>query len=113
MGEKAEKQHIIALNTCPDAVTASKLANMLVEKGLAACVNILPAVTSVYRWQGKIEQGNEVMLIIKTRKDVFSQLEETIRDNHPYELPEVVAVPIDTGLKEYLNWIDESLDITI
>lgn len=112
MDEKAEKQQIIALNTCPDTVTASKLANILVENRLAACVNILPAVTSVYRWQGKIEQDNEVLLIIKTRRDRFSALETLIRSHHPYELPEIVAVPIDTGLKDYLNWIDESLDIT-
>ena len=113
MDDAAEKQHIIAMNTCPDEAVASQLATKLVENGLAACINILPAIKSVYRWQGKIEQDNEVLLIIKTRKDTFSQLEELIRANHPYELPEVVAVPIDTGLTEYLNWIDESLDITI
>jgi periplasmic divalent cation tolerance protein len=108
----AEKKHIIALNTCPDEATAGTIANKLVESGLAACVNILPAIKSVYCWQGQIEQENEVLLIIKTRKEVFSRLENLIRDNHPYELPEIVAVPIDTGLKEYLNWIDQSLDIT-
>ena len=112
MDEQAEKQHIIALNTCPDEDIAGKIASLLVENQLAACVNILPAVKSVYRWQGKIEQDKEVLLIIKTRKDVFSRLEAVIRDNHPYELPEIVAVPINTGLKQYLNWIDESLDIT-
>ena len=109
----AEKQHIIALNTCPDEDVASNIANKLVENGLAACVNISPAIKSVYRWQGKIEQDNEVLLIIKTRKDVFSRLENLIRENHPYELPEIVAVPIDMGFKQYLNWMDESLDITI
>lgn len=109
----AEKQHIIALSTCPDEQTASRIAAKLVENQLAACVNIIPAIQSVYRWQGKIEQDNEVLLIIKTRKDVFSQLELLIGEYHPYELPEIVAVPIDTGLKEYLNWIDESLDIII
>lgn len=108
----AEKQHIIALNTCPDEQTASNIASKLVENRLAACVNIIPAIKSVYRWQGKTEQDNEVLLIIKTRKDVFSRLETLIRENHPYELPEIVAVPIDTGLKEYLIWMDESLDIT-
>ena len=110
MEEKAEKQHIIALNTCPDEATAGTIATKLVENGLAACVNILPGVKSVYRWQGKIEQDNEVLLIIKTRKDVISRLETLIREHHPYELPEIVAVPIDTGLNEYLNWIEQSLD---
>ena len=109
----AEKQHIIALNTCPDEQVASKIAQKLVENRLAACVNIIPAIKSVYRWQGKTEQDNEVLLIIKTRKDVFSRLEAQIREDHPYELPEIVAVPIDTGLQSYLDWIDESLDITI
>ena len=108
----AEKKHIIALNTCPDENVASNIATKLVENDLAACVNIIPAIKSVYRWQGKIEQDNEVLLIIKTRKDVFNRLETLIREHHPYELPEIVAVPIDTGLKEYLNWMDESLDIT-
>lgn len=106
----AEKKHIIALNTCPDEENAGKIARLLVENGLAACVNIVPAIQSVYRWQGKIEQDNEVLLIIKTRPDKFSQLEVLIRENHPYELPEIVAVPIETGLKEYLNWLDKSLE---
>ena len=112
MDPKAKKQHIIALNTCPDEQTAGTIANKLVEQGLAACVNIVPAIKSVYQWQGKIEQDNEILLIIKTRRDVFSRLEDLVRELHPYELPEIVAVPIDTGLKEYLNWMDESLDIT-
>lgn len=110
MGEKAEKQHIIALNTCPDEATASTIATRLVEKKLAACVNILPGVKSIYRWQGKIEQDNELLLIIKTRNDVMAQLESLIREYHPYELPEIVTVPINAGLNEYLNWIDQSLD---
>ena len=113
MDEKAEKQHIIALNTCPNEDIAGTIAEKLVNRKLAACVNILPAIKSVYRWQGKIEKDTEVLLIIKTRKEVFGQLESLIRENHPYELPEIVAVTIDTGLQQYLNWIDESLDIKI
>lgn len=111
MEEKAEKNFIIALNTCPNAEVASKIARQLVENNLAACVNILPTIQSVYRWQGNIEQDNESLLIIKTRQDKFCQLEALIRQHHPYELPEIVAVPINTGLNEYLNWIDQSLDL--
>ena len=111
MIEKAEKQYIIALNTCPDKESAEDIARRLVENGLATCVNIVPAVQSIYRWQGKIEQDNEVLLIIKTRQDKFAPLEVLIREHHPYELPEIVAVPIDTSSKEYLNWIDQSLEI--
>ena len=111
MAEKGEKQYIIALNTCPNTETAQKIAHSLLEHGLAACINIIPTVQSVYRWQGKIEQENEALLMIKTRKDKFTQLESLIRRLHPYELPEIVAVPIEAGTKEYLNWIDQSLEI--
>ena len=111
MAEKGEKQYIIALNTCPNAETAEKIAYSLVESQLAACTNIIPTVQSIYRWQGKIEQEHEALLIIKTRKNKFTQLESLIREHHPYELPEIVAVPIEAGTKEYLNWIDQSLEI--
>lgn len=105
-----KKQHMVVLNTCPDQETAGSIAGQLVQNGLAACVNMVPAIKSVYQWQGKIEQDDEVLLIIKTRQDKFSQLEALIQQHHPYELPEIVAVPINTGLTGYLNWIDQSLD---
>ncbi len=98
---------LLVLCTCPDRATAHAIAETLVEGRLAACVNILPGATSVYRWQGKIESATEVLLLIKTRQPRYAGLEAAIRERHPYELPEIVAVPIDNGLPGYLNWIEE------
>ncbi len=79
------------------------------EEGLAACVNIIPGLRSVYMWQGKVENADEHLLLIKTRAHCYSRLETVIRRRHPYELPEIVSVPIETGLAEYLAWIDASV----
>lgn len=102
----------IVLSTCPDAATARTIATALVEKGLAACVNIVPGIESVYRWQGRLEQGSELLLIIKTKVECYTELEQTLVALHPYELPEVIAVPLSTGLPAYLEWIDTSLTQT-
>lgn len=91
---------------------AERLAALLVEGGHAACVNIVPGLTSIYRWQGKIEQGSEVLLFIKTRRDRYPELERQLHTAHPYELPEIIAVPIDAGLAGYLAWIDANLGAT-
>lgn len=99
----------LLFSTCPDQKCAENLARILIEKKLAACVNILPGLTSVYSWQGQIETAQEHLLIIKTRKDQYQSVETSIRSNHPYELPEIIAVPIDQGLPEYLQWIDSCL----
>ena len=88
---------------------AQLIAQTLIEEQLAACVNILPHVTSVYRWQGKIEQDQESLLLIKTRSDRFTKLQETIKKLHPYELPELIAVAVSDGSDDYLRWIDRSL----
>ena len=88
---------------------AMAIANELVENHLAACVNIVPGLTSVYQWQGKLEKDNEVLLLIKTQEDRYNQLEALIQQAHPYELPEVVAIDISTGSERYLAWLDESL----
>lgn len=103
----ATPEHLLVLSTCPDAETARRIASLLIEGELAACVNIVAGVQSVYRWQGRIEVGQEQLLIIKTRRDRYAQLEQAVRDNHPYELPEVVAVAISDGLPGYLSWIDQ------
>ncbi len=91
----------------PDHDSARRLAESLVEHQLAACVNILPPMTAIYKWQGKLEQGDEHLLLIKTHKECYSALAEAIRNQHPYELPEIIAVPIEQGLPEYLQWISE------
>lgn len=100
----------IVLNTCPDTASARAIATALVERGLAACVNIVPGIESVYRWQGRVEQGQELLLIIKSNAEHYAALEQTILELHPYELPEIVALPLTAGLPAYLAWIDASLD---
>ena len=100
----------IVLCTCPDDGSAADLARRLVENRLAACVNVLPGLTSVYGWQGQIETDREALLVVKTRADRFDDLAACIRRHHPYELPEIVAVPIEQGSSTYLQWIDSWLD---
>ncbi|MCD2450681.1 divalent-cation tolerance protein CutA [Methylicorpusculum oleiharenae] len=95
--------------TCPDQQTATKLAHLLINQNLAACVNLLPGLTSVYRWQDKIETANEHLLLIKTRADFYSRIAKLIKCHHPYELPEIIAVTVDNGAPDYLQWIDQCL----
>ena len=80
------------------------------ERGLAACVNILPGVESVYRWQGEIERDDEILLLIKSDTAHFGALEDTISNLHPYEVPEILAVPVEAGHQPYLEWIDQCLE---
>lgn len=101
--------HLIVLCTCPDRETALRLAEALVDRELAACVNILPGLTSVYRWKGRRETAEELLLLIKTNAGAYPELEKTIRTLHPYELPEVIAVRVERGLGEYLAWIDNGV----
>jgi periplasmic divalent cation tolerance protein len=96
---------LLVLTNLPDATTARTLAGTLVAARLAACVNILAPCRSVYRWQGQIEDVEEVPLLIKTTAERYAALEATIRQHHPYELPEIVAVPLTCGLPDYLAWV--------
>ena len=105
-----EHRYQLVLSTCPDRETAERIAAILVEQRLAACVNIVPGLTSVYRWQGRIEKDPELLLLIKTEADRFEALARTLRDHHPYELPEVVAVTLSNGSADYLNWITTTLN---
>ncbi|MFC3716615.1 divalent-cation tolerance protein CutA [Luteimonas soli] len=98
-------QVVLAFCTCPDAATASRIADALVGERLAACVSVLPGVQSVYRWQGGIERADEVQLLAKTTATRMPALAERIVALHPYELPEVVAVEAAAGLPAYLEWI--------
>ena len=96
--------------TCPDEDTATTLAGELVERHLAACVNLLSGVRSIYPWKGEIQCDQEVLLVIKTRKDRIDELQRFILTHHPYELPEFVVVSIEQGNQGYLEWIGEWLD---
>lgn len=93
--------------TCPDDASAARLAEALVEERLAACVSRLPGLRSTYRWQGAIEQADEVLLLIKTTADRMDALVARVRALHPYELPELVAVEAHAGLAPYLQWVAE------
>ena len=88
---------------------ALRIAEVLVEKKLAACVQVLPQMDSVFRWQGKIERQNEVLLIAKTVSTKFAALEKAVRANHSYEMPEIVAVPITEGSRPYLEWLSDNV----
>ena len=99
------EQVVIVMTHWPDAATADALAGALVEARLAACASLTTGVQSVYRWQGKIERANEVTLTIKTTQRHYAALEAAIRAAHPYELPEIIALPVVAGLPSYLHWI--------
>lgn len=96
---------IVTLCTCPDQTTAETIAHLLVDGKHAACVNILPGITSIYRWKDQMETAAEHLLVIKSKAEYFSAIENAIRSHHPYELPEIIAMPISAGHPEYLNWI--------
>lgn len=96
---------LLVITNLPDAYSAHALAGALVEARLAACVNILAPCRSVYRWQGRTENAEEVPVLIKTTAARYAALEAAIRARHPYELPEIIAVPVDRGLPEYLAWV--------
>jgi periplasmic divalent cation tolerance protein len=99
----------LILCTCPDKETAKKLAQLLVSKNLAACVNILPGLLSVYEWQGKIETVQESLLLIKSTKAHYQKIEAMLFEHHPYEVPEIIALPFERGLPAYLEWINTCL----
>ncbi|XP_033231207.1 protein CutA homolog [Belonocnema kinseyi] len=101
--------HSVAYVTVPTDEIAKKLAHGLVENKLAACVNIIPQVTSVYEWKNKINEDNELLLMIKTRTESVDALTKYVKENHPYEVCEVISLPIQNGNKQYLNWISDTV----
>ena len=103
---------LVVLVTIPTGEEAQVLSNLLLEKKLIACCNIVPQVVSLYRWQGKIEQDREVLMIMKSRAEVFDELLEIIREKHPYTVPEIIALPIVRGNPDYLNWLKEEIKNT-
>ena len=101
---------ILILCTCPSQNEADAVATTLLEERLAACVNQLPGIKSLYCWEGRVKQDDEVLLLIKTTADLFERLEKTIKTLHSYETPEIIAVPIVAGSADYLRWIEASTE---
>jgi periplasmic divalent cation tolerance protein len=101
---------IVVLSTCASPEEAGKIARTLVEKRLAACVNILPAVRSIYRWKDAIEDDQETLLLIKSSRALFNELRGEIEKLHSYEVPEAIAIPIVDGLERYLEWMGGALE---
>jgi periplasmic divalent cation tolerance protein len=96
---------LLVFTNLPDRAAAERLADTLIEKRVAACVNILAPCRSVYRWKGAVQHDEEHPMLIKTSAERYAELEAAIRAGHPYELPEIIAVPIEHGLAPYLDWV--------
>ena len=102
---------LLVLTNVPDNAVAERIAQALVEARAAACVNIFAECRSVYRWQGVVETANEVSLLIKTTTEAYPRVERILRECHPYAVPEIIAVPIEHGLPEYLAWVTTETEI--
>lgn len=103
-----ESQPLVVYCTCPDQTVAERIAETVVRERLAACANIVPGLISIYRWQGQVQRAVELLLIMKTREVVYWLLETRIRELHPYDVPEIVALPIQAGSATYLDWLAEN-----
>lgn len=100
----------LLITTCPDSAVAEKLAQTLLENHLVACVNILPNIQSIYEWKGEIVNDAEVLLFIKTRSEHYAAIEQILLKQHPYEVPELIALSIETGLPSYLAWLSNAVE---
>ena len=101
---------LVVLCTCPDAPTAGRLAGELVERRLAACVNVLPEIRSIYRWHGAIQDDGEALMVVKTTGSAYAQLESWLAEHHPYDVPEILALPVARGSAAYLDWVMEETE---
>ena len=99
---------LLAFSTFPDVETARKIARELVSANFAACANIIPAVESIYRWEGKLEQGSETLVLFKTGAARYPAFQEKLKALHPYDVPEIIACPVDQALPEYFRWVLDS-----
>ena len=102
-------EHIVVFITAPDEDTAADIAKALVGEKLAACANIVKNIRSIYKWQGKTEDKSEVLMIAKTSRDMFSALEKKVKSMHPYDVPEIISVPIDQGSEQYIEWLSNAV----
>jgi len=109
--EETVTDYIAVFTTVDKEEDARRIGSLMVEKRLAACVQIVGPISSIYRWKGKIEETKEWLCILKSRQSLFQKLEEAIRSVHPYEVPEIVSFPIESGSRDYLDWIrDETIE---
>jgi periplasmic divalent cation tolerance protein len=99
---------LLALSTFPDTETAHRISSQLVTEKFVACANILPGAESIYCWKGKLERGNETLVFFKLSEDRQSAFQDKLKSLHPYEVPEIILVPISSGLPEYLSWVAEN-----
>ena len=107
-----ERDFFVILSTCPDAATAERIARELVGASLVACVNVVPGLRSIYRWNGAVQADEEVLMILKTPADRLSEARERLVALHPYDVPEVVALPVADGHHPYLQWVTDSTRIS-
>lgn len=103
-----EENQLVIFCTCPDLKSGERIGTAVVEERLAACVNLLPGLSSIYRWQGQVKREPECLLLIKTSADRYETLQKRLRALHPYEVPEIIALPIRRGDPDYLAWINEN-----
>ena len=108
MNDPADREELVVFITAPNEDDAAAMAKALVESRLAACVNIVRNIRSIYSWQGNIEDESEVLMIAKTRRELFESLSSKVRELHSYDVPEVIAIPITDGSKDYLKWLKDS-----
>jgi len=100
---------VVVLITAPDVEHAARIGRQLVDEGLAACVNLVPQIRSIYRWEGRVEEGAECLMLAKTREGAFEALRARVAALHPYQCPEIVAVPVAAGHPPYLAWLEASV----
>ncbi|CRG97123.1 cutA, putative [Plasmodium gallinaceum] len=106
---KGDSPFIAVYVTTPNKDVAENISNVLLKEKLASCVNIIPGIISLYHWKGEIAKDNEVLMMIKTKKHLFQEIVNSVKLNHPYEVPEVIAIPIQHGSEEYLKWVSNSV----
>jgi periplasmic divalent cation tolerance protein len=109
-GGGSSDEKIVVFVTVPDVEDAERIGRSLVEGRLAACVNIVPQIRSLFRWEGKVADESETLLIVKTRRALFDSLRAHVKQMHPYDIPEVIALPVVAGHQPYLRWIDEATE---
>ncbi len=103
----------MVITTCDSQAAAEKIASTLVQESLAACVSILPGVLSFYQWQGQLQREKELVLLIKCPPESYAVLEQRLQEIHPYDVPEIIALPVVKGLPAYLNWVNEQSELDI